>query len=143
MAHHTGTQTLESIHNELQRKFKALKAEFPEISFGYIGNCGVDRSGHFDDRSWQIFLPHPGRIGTYDDRVGGYSTERLPEMLASWPKLANLVRTRMIQRGYGDPCPACEKPRFGQNCHTCQQLDDAAVADFEWRESAQKDGGMC
>ena len=78
---------------------EALKRELPGVTFGYIGNCGVDRSGPFDDRSWYIFLPHPGRVGTYEDRIGGFRTSDLATMLASWEKLANGARVAMRQRG--------------------------------------------
>jgi len=48
------------------------KEDMPEgFTIGYIGNC----SSEIDDRSWVIFRAHPGRIGTKEDRVGGYSTQ--------------------------------------------------------------------
>jgi hypothetical protein len=73
---------------ELTARVSALAAtRFPGVTFGYIGNSGVDRSGPFDDRSWRIFLPHPGRIGTYADCVGSYTTDRLHVMLQDWDKL--------------------------------------------------------
>ena len=53
----------------LTRKVEELAKELPDITFGYIGNCGVHRSGRFDDRQWHVFLPHPGRIGSYYDSV--------------------------------------------------------------------------
>ena len=40
------------------------------VSFGYIGNCGPN----YDDRSWYVFLPHPGRVGQPADRMGGFAT---------------------------------------------------------------------
>lgn len=46
-------------------------------TFGYIGNCGVDGRGRFDDRCWFAFRPHPGRVGTEADRIGGYPTSQL------------------------------------------------------------------
>lgn len=59
-----------------------LTATYPEprngLSFGYIGNCGHrparNGGGAFDDRLWSIFLPHPGRVGTADDRLGAFAT---------------------------------------------------------------------
>jgi hypothetical protein len=44
----------------------------PKVTFGYIGNCDID--GRNDDRCWMVFLPHPGRVGTSDDRIGGFTT---------------------------------------------------------------------
>ena len=43
-------------------------------------------------------LPHPGRIGTFDDRVGSYAPWEMDQMLAAWPRLEETVRTRMAQR---------------------------------------------
>jgi hypothetical protein len=40
------------------------------ISYGYIGN--VWHSPYQDDRVWYFFAPHPGRVGTYADRRGGF-----------------------------------------------------------------------
>lgn len=42
------------------------------VTFGYIGNCDVN--GRNDYRTWMVFLPHPGRVGTHDDHLGGFST---------------------------------------------------------------------
>ncbi len=38
-------------------KITALQERFPEmkLTVGYIGNCGVDSRGRFDDRSWRVF----------------------------------------------------------------------------------------
>ena len=56
-----------------------LDAEvMPEgFTVGYIGNCNRD----LDDRSWTIFRDHKGRIGTKEDRMGGYSTEERYKLL--------------------------------------------------------------
>lgn len=86
------------VHTTIQGKFAELKAEFPAITFGYIGNCGVARWGKFDDRRWYIFLPTNGRVGSPSDRVGGYSTESLGNMLANWDRLVVEVRTKMVGR---------------------------------------------
>ena len=45
-------------------------------TFGYIGNCDNVR----DDRTWFAFRPHPGRVGTPDDRIGGYRTDDLDKL---------------------------------------------------------------
>jgi len=42
----------------------------PGVSIGYIGNL----TSQNDDRSWMIFLPHPGRVGTTADSLGCFST---------------------------------------------------------------------
>lgn len=95
MTHQIATQTP---HEILTEKFAELKIEFPTVTFGYIGNCGVARWGKFDDRRWYLFLPHPGRVGTPHDSVGGYSTESLGNMVNDWDKLAQVVRIRMVGR---------------------------------------------
>lgn len=58
---------------QAQARFdRMMKATLPEgWSYGYIGN--VDHKT--DDRAWFIFAPHPGRVGTPKDRIGGFSTE--------------------------------------------------------------------
>lgn len=45
------------------------------LTFGYIGNIAYGApAGHkSDDRSFMVFLPHPGRPGNYGDRFGGFS----------------------------------------------------------------------
>src|SRR6187549_255381 len=92
------TQTPAAAHAVLLGRFELLKLEFPTVTFGYIGNCGVYRSGPYDDRRWYIFLPHHGRVGGYSDRVGGYSTESLGNMLADWDRLVGRVRLAMAGR---------------------------------------------
>jgi len=71
---------------------KALATELPGITFGYIGNVGVDRSGPYDDRSWRVFLPHPGRVGTYTDSVGLGSTADLGRAVADWDRIVAVAR---------------------------------------------------
>lgn len=48
------------------------------VSLGYIGNVYSDGT---DDRSWFIFLPHPGRIGEAEDRIGGFDTSDRAKLL--------------------------------------------------------------
>jgi hypothetical protein len=72
----------------LQSKVEELRAELPRISFGYIGNCGPG----FDERSWAVFLPHPGRVGTYSDSVAIGSTDKLSEAAANWDAIERRVR---------------------------------------------------
>lgn len=57
---------------------KHMKALLPEgWSYGYIGNVAPG----VDDRVWYIFAPHPNRVGTTADRIGGYSTENHHQLL--------------------------------------------------------------
>lgn len=48
----------------------ALNKKYPQVhlSFGYLGNCGTDRCGFFDHRSWYFFTNVQGL------RWGGNST---------------------------------------------------------------------
>lgn len=61
-----------------------------QVTFGYIGNL----SRHGDDRSWSVFLPHPGRVGTSADSIGGFRTgdtesaQRVASQLAAIVKFA-------------------------------------------------------
>lgn len=47
-----------------------------EWTFGYIGNCDHQH----DDRSWFLFRAHPGRVGTFEDRIGGVATQDLDKL---------------------------------------------------------------
>jgi len=65
---------------KLNAKFDTAKLDMPEgFSVGYIGNCSRD----LDDRSWMIFRDHADRVGTKEDRIGGYSTEERYKLLKS------------------------------------------------------------
>lgn len=65
-----------------ERFDRQMKKLLPEgWSWGYIGNCGPG----FDDRSWRIFVPHPGRVGGPGDSIGDYDT-------ANHHKLLDLAR---------------------------------------------------
>lgn len=64
----------------LRAKVEELKSELPGISFGYVGNVGVDRSGPYDDRDWRVFLPvPPGGVRDFSTMVYLGSTESLPK----------------------------------------------------------------
>ena len=60
---------------KLEHAVNSSKPAFPGITFGYLGN--VERWG--DDRTWFIFLPCPGRIGSYNDQVRLGSTKDIAE----------------------------------------------------------------
>lgn len=61
-------------------------------TFGYIGNL----TPRYDDRSWYAFRPHPGRVGTVHDRIGGVRTDELDQLVI---KLGGAVAmARMLQR---------------------------------------------
>ncbi len=75
---------------------KSLAQEVPGITFGYIGNVGVYRSGPFDDRSWYVFLPHPGRVGTISDRV--FVGHKGLEAVQTWESVERQVRRMMASR---------------------------------------------
>lgn len=58
---------------ELLNKALGLTDAQHKVTFGYIGNCepfwcALGSKG--DGRYWSVYLPHPGRIGTSDDRLG-------------------------------------------------------------------------
>lgn len=66
---------------EIGSLVKKLEQELPGITFGYLGNTGVDRSGNFDDRTWYVFLPHRQQKGAGDSKdtvpVKGKSLEQI------------------------------------------------------------------
>jgi len=73
------TKTLMSTRQAARLKradeiIRELIKDLEGVSYGYIGNFWTDGRPDPDDRAWYIFLPHPDRIGTASDRIGGYAT---------------------------------------------------------------------
>lgn len=66
-----------------------------KVTFGYIGNCDARR----DDRLWCVFLPHPGRVGTHEDRVGEWRTGSLEGIVAARRELKAVVKGVKLARG--------------------------------------------
>ena len=89
-----------AVREEIETEIKAINVERGttayddknRISFGYIGNLAPG----YDDRSWSLFLPHPHRPGTYDDRVGSFSTNNLAGyvVLLAWIRANRLALVR-------------------------------------------------
>lgn len=79
---------------EFFRRAEILKATYPGVSFGYIGNVETC----WDDRGYSIYLPHPGRVGTYADRVGMWARWELHKALASWATVEAAVAKGMVGR---------------------------------------------
>lgn len=67
------------------------------VSFGYIGNCGTDRSGFYDDRSWRVFVARTD--GRPLDSVGSYTTARLADMLADLDAVIIPAVDRLLDGG--------------------------------------------
>jgi len=68
-------KTIERIRNIVEKLNEALGFDTtnyrnPQVTFGYIGNLAPG----YDDRHWMIFLPHPGRVGSSGDSIGGFAT---------------------------------------------------------------------
>lgn len=61
-----------------------------KVTFGYVGNC--DANGSRDYRSWMVFLPHPGRVGTSDDSVGSFPTGSLEGIVATRRALRSVAQ---------------------------------------------------
>lgn len=61
------------LRDEIAELNTLLGATEHKVTFGYVGNLGNGR----DDRTWMVFLPHPGRVGTWEDQVGGFPTGSL------------------------------------------------------------------
>ena len=57
------------------------------FSVGYIGNVGRG----YDDRSWMVFAPHPGRVGTRDDTWGDFRSQEAL-IIAANRRYESLVR---------------------------------------------------
>jgi len=67
-----------------------------KVTFGYIGNLG----NGYDDRTWMVFLPHPGRVGTDEDRIGWFSTGSLDGIVAARRDLAALTKGARLGRQF-------------------------------------------
>jgi len=73
----------------------------PKVTFGYIGNCDrlqADGTWGYDDRSWSVFLPHPGRVGTSEDRIGSFPTGDVKGALACYRQLNTAVQIARIAK---------------------------------------------
>jgi hypothetical protein len=90
---HTGAECIiapESMWDRCDRLITKLVAELNEalglstefdanfnrncVTRGYLGNrpTGAAEGSKHDDRSFFVFLPHPNRPGTHEDRIGDY-----------------------------------------------------------------------
>lgn len=76
-------------YQAIQEKVKSLPAG---VTFGYLGNIGTT----YDDRTYHLFLPHPGRVGTWKDQVGDYRPWQLDAMLGNWDQLISLAERRLL-----------------------------------------------
>lgn len=65
-----------------------LQPQLPGITFGYFGNC----ESWGDDRTWYIFLPHPGRVGKYGDGVSLGRSSQLYIAVGQWSRMEKLAR---------------------------------------------------
>lgn len=66
----TYDRVIDCIKRQVAKLNEALGLPADEgATFGYIG--GID--GLRDDRKYYVFLPHPGRMGTSTDLVGGFA----------------------------------------------------------------------
>ncbi len=68
-----------------------------DFKFGYIGNVTYElpetHPRFRDDRLWMVFAPHPGRVGTDEDHIGGHRTEDLADLACV---IATALRTAKI-----------------------------------------------
>jgi hypothetical protein len=65
-----------------------------KVTFGYLGNLSNGR----DDRTWMVFLPHPGRVGTPADQVGWFSTGNLEGIVATRRALSSVIQGVRLAR---------------------------------------------
>lgn len=71
------------------------------LTFGYIGNIptAAKAGSKHDDRSFSVFLPHPGRPGRYEDRFGGFSYGSLAGARGCLSQLAGALQFARWQKG--------------------------------------------
>ncbi|AOQ28207.1 hypothetical protein SEA_DUDELITTLE_89 [Mycobacterium phage DudeLittle] len=66
------------LRDEIEELNRELGLTEHKITFGYIGNGKLTSNGwDLSDCLWMVFLPHPGRVGKEDDRLGGFKTGSL------------------------------------------------------------------
>lgn len=80
-------------YERARRSIERLVLQINEVigggaTFGYIGN--VERWG--DERCWMVFLPHPGRVGTDGDHIGGFSTDDVVGALLTVSQLQGALK---------------------------------------------------
>jgi len=69
-----------------------LTNERHKASFGYIGNGRLGPDGwNLDDCLWSIYLPHPGRVGTSEDRLGSITNNDVAGLIAAYGQLKALI----------------------------------------------------
>ena len=54
------------------------------VTYGYVGN---DR-----DIVWSVYLPHPGRVGTYADQIGAHATNDIEGATSTLAQLAGALK---------------------------------------------------
>ncbi|AEJ91896.1 hypothetical protein THORA_27 [Mycobacterium phage Thora] len=63
-----------------------------KATVGYIGNARMGRDGwDYSDCRWYVFLPHPGRVGTDDDVIGGWRKGSLEGVMSARRDLKTLI----------------------------------------------------
>ena len=77
-----------------------LAADAPHrVTVGYIGNGRLTSTGwDLSDVRWYVFLPHPGRVGTDADSVGGWSTGSLEGIVATRRALRSVIQGVKLAR---------------------------------------------
>jgi hypothetical protein len=82
------TRRIEQLVDEINEAFGV--SETNRMTFGYIG---IEADG-YDARRWYVFLPHPGRTGTEEDRLGGgFRTGDVVGMRVMTAQLAAVLKT--------------------------------------------------
>jgi len=88
-------RTVDDVNRELGIDITVSNWDVAKVTFGYIGN-----SGHgYDDRAWSVFLPHTGRAGTEDDRIGSFRTGDVNGALTTLTALMGFRRGLTWRRG--------------------------------------------
>jgi hypothetical protein len=88
----------------LREEIDAINARFdlPDrgLTFGYIGNAKLGPKGwDTTDCLWFVFLPHPGRVGKADDRLGGFTEGDTRGIVECRKALKALARGMELAKG--------------------------------------------
>jgi hypothetical protein len=105
----TATRTPQELAEAFARQEAILRSEIADlnailgltdadhkVTYGYIGNC--DANGARDHRSWMVFLPHPGRVGTSADQIGNFATGSLDGVLLARRELKAVAKGVALAR---------------------------------------------
>lgn len=88
------------LREEIEELNRELGLTEHKITFGYIGNGKLTPKGwDLSDCQWFVFLPHPGRVGRAEHRLGGFETGSLEGIVATRRALKTFAQGVRFTKG--------------------------------------------